>query len=99
MASETEDIDGQLRDAVLTGSFKQVQKVVEANLTEWEAMEDSVRADYYARAVGYSVAAKELNLASRLLKEIVGLATHAHQAASSVYQEIETWLPAAETGR
>ena len=33
------------------------------------------------------------------LKEIVGLATHAHQAASSVYQEIETWLPAAETGR
>jgi DNA-binding response OmpR family regulator len=37
---------------------------------------------------------------SRLeLKEIVGLATQAHQAASSVYQEIETWLPAAETGR
>ena len=36
---------------------------------------------------------------SRLeLKEIVGLATQAHQTASSVYQEIETWLPAAETG-
>src|SRR5256886_13075281 len=37
---------------------------------------------------------------SRLeLKEIVGLATQAHQAASSVHQEIETWLPVAETGR
>jgi len=33
------------------------------------------------------------------LNEIVGLATKAHQAASNVYHEIETWLPLAETGR
>jgi len=36
---------------------------------------------------------------SRLdLKEIVGLASQAHQAASHVYQRIETWLPAPEIG-
>lgn len=31
------------------------------------------------------------------LKEIVGLATQAHQAAAHLYQRIENWLPAVET--
>ena len=33
------------------------------------------------------------------LKEIAGLATKAHQAASHLYQKIENWLPAVEAGK